>query len=379
MARQTSRLPLSGATAGTARALTVHRYGQAGARPKAYIQASLHANETPGMLVAHHLTRLLDAADERGLIQGEVVLLPYANPIGLDQFLNSQQLGRYDLDGGGNFNRNWPDLFTPIVPQVEGKLGDDAATNVRVIRTAMAEYLALQSGTSELASLRLHLARLAHDADIVLDVHCDDEALMHLFLIPAHWPEGQDLARELGCRAVLLAEDSGGASFDEAFSTPWTRLAARFPEHPIPAACLAATVELRGSDQVFDEVAEGDARALFSFLQRRGVIGGEPAPLPQALCEATRLDATDSVRSPGPGVLAYKAALGERVRKGDVIAELVDPGAEDPATARTPITAGTNGLVLSRRLHKFVTAGMTVAKVVGTEPLAHRSGYLLED
>ncbi len=85
------------------------------------------------------------------------------------------------------------------------------------------------------------------------------------------------------------------------------------------------------------------------------------------------------MRSPGPGVLAYKAALGERVRKGDVIAELVDPGAEDPATARTPITAGTNGLVLSRRLHKFVTAGMTVAKVVGTEPLAHRSGYLLED
>src|SRR3546814_2653658 len=76
----------------------------------------------------------------------------------------------------------------------------------------MLDHLAAQQPGSELHSLRLALASLAADADVVLDLHCDDQALMHLFLIPAHWPAAADLAADLGCRAVLLAEDSGGRS-----------------------------------------------------------------------------------------------------------------------------------------------------------------------
>src|SRR3546814_11247046 len=96
----------------------------------------------------------------------------------------------------------------------------------------MLDNLAAQQPGSELHSLRLALASLAADADVVLDLHCDDQALMHLFLIPAHWPAAAALAADLGCRAVLLAEDSGGSSFAEAFSPPWPRLAERFPHYP---------------------------------------------------------------------------------------------------------------------------------------------------
>src|SRR3546814_13289146 len=119
---------------------------------------------------------------------------------------------------------------------------------------------------------------------------------MHLFLIPAHWPAAADLAADLGCRAVLLAEDSGGSSFDEAFSTPWTRLAERFPDYPIPPACLSGTVELRGRSDVDNATAREDAQALFHSLQRFGVVAGNPPSPPAALCEATRLDATDPLR-----------------------------------------------------------------------------------
>ena len=73
---------------GSQRRLQLRRYGAKGQGPKAYIQASLHADETPAMMVAHHLAQLLDAAAERGEIQGEIVLLPYANPIGLAQIFN---------------------------------------------------------------------------------------------------------------------------------------------------------------------------------------------------------------------------------------------------------------------------------------------------
>ncbi|WP_422365363.1 succinylglutamate desuccinylase/aspartoacylase family protein [Pelagibius sp.] len=379
MSRRTETLPLLTATPGTSRQLTVHRFGSPGARPKAYLQASLHADETPGLLVQHHLHRLLAAAEDRGDIQGEIILVPYANPIGLSQFGNGIHLGRYEAGGAGNFNRNWPDLFTPIAERLADKLGDDEAANVAAIRQALVAHLAAQEPASEMHALRLALAGMAVDADLVWDLHCDDEALMHLFLIPAHWPQAADFAADLGCHAVLLADDSGGNSFDETFSTPWTRLAARYPQHPIPAACLAATVELRGTSDVNDKLASGDAQALFHSLQRFGVIAGDPPPPPRPLCEATSLDATDSVRAPCGGVLAYAVQLGDRVEAGDTLAWIVDPAAE-PDKARTAVVSQASGIVLSRRLHRYVRPGLAIAKVVGKTPLPHRQdGYLLED
>lgn len=379
MAPRTEVLPILTASPGTSRVLTVHRFGKAGARPKAYLQASLHADEIPGMLVQHHLQSLLAAAEARGEINGEVVLVPYANPIGLAQFADGTHLGRYEAGGAGNFNRNWPDLFTPIVDGLADQLGSDEAANVAAIRAAQLDHLAAQEPGSELESLRLALASLAVDADLVWDLHCDDESLMHLFLIPAHWPKAADLGADLRCRAVLLADDSGGNSFDETFSTPWTRLAEHYPQHPIPAACLAGTVELRGRSDVDDATAKADAEALFHSLQRFGVIAGDPPPPPAPLCEATPLDGTDSVRTPVTGILAYAVELGDQVKAGDTIAWIVDPTAS-PEKARTPVTTRASGVVLSRRAHRYVRPGMVIAKVVGDTALPHRQGgYLLED
>ena len=95
---------------------------------------------------------------------------------------------------------------------------------------------------------------------------------------------------------------------------------------------------------------------------------------------ATRLDAADSVKAPVAGILSYKVALGDQVRAGDVIADLIDPAAEEPERGRQSIVTQANGLVLSRCYYKYVTPGTTIAKVVGSEPLKHRTGgYLLEN
>ena len=380
MSRRTDRLTLPGQTPGAEQRLTIHRFGDPGARPKAYLQASLHADETPALLVQHHLVQQLDAADRDDAILGEIVIVPYANPIGLAQFVDGYHLGRHDLGGAGNFNRNWPDLFAPVAEQVADDLTGDAEANVALIRAAMAATLRKCRPATPLESLRLLLMQEAIDADLVLDLHCDDEALMHLFTIPAHWPSAADLAAELACRAVLLADPSGGDPFDEAFSAPWVRLAERFPERPIPTACLSATVELRGQTDVSDELAGADAAALFRVLQRRGLVAGDPGPLPAPQAEATRLDAVDTLKAPAAGVLAYAVALGDQVSEGQTVAELIDPAAEDPAKARRGVVSRTDGLVLSRRSYKYVLPGMTIAKVVGTRTLPHRVGsYLMED
>ncbi|MHA1152585.1 MAG: succinylglutamate desuccinylase/aspartoacylase family protein, partial [Alphaproteobacteria bacterium] len=329
---------------------------------------------------AHHLLRRLMEAEAEGAIAGEVVVAPFANPIGLDQQVNSYHLGRHELGGGGNFNRNWPDLAPAAAEKIAGKLTESEDANVATVRAALLEAVAEMTPLTQLDSLRQVLAGQAVDADLVFDLHCDDDALMHLFVIPQHWPLAAGIAAELGCHAVMLSEDSGGSSFDEAFSVPWVKLAALYPDHPIPAACLASTVEFRGQRDVSDKLAERDAGALFRSLQRHGVIAGDPGPLPEALCEATPLSGCEFVKAPAPGVLGYEVELGDRVEKGQVIAWLIDPAAEDPNAGRRAIHAGTAGRILSRRDRLYVQPGETLAKVVGSTPLAApRAKNLLGD
>jgi uncharacterized protein len=379
MTSTVSRIPLASPAPGTERLLTVRRYGEPGARPKAYLQASIHADELPAMLVAHHLSRLLHEAAADGRMLGEIVLIPVANPIGLAQRINGALLGRYELDGGGNFNRNWPDLVEPLAERVGPSLGPNAEENARRIRAAIAEILSEQSATTELAELRLSLARLAFDADLVLDLHCDSDSLMHLYMIPQLWPAGADLSAEIGSRATMLSEPSGGDPFDEAWSSPWAALQARFPGKAVPMACFSATIEFRGQSDVEDHLAAHDAAALFRFLQRRGLVAGDPPPLPDPQCEATPFAGVDMVKSPGSGLIAYKRRLGERVKAGDVIAELVDPMADNPADARRPIATRADGLFFARRRTRFARGGEGVAKIAGATPLEHRKGRLLED
>ena len=63
---------------GTTRRLQVHRIGQPGSGPKIYVQAALHADETPAILVAHHLLQRLVEADRAGDVEGEIVVVPFA-------------------------------------------------------------------------------------------------------------------------------------------------------------------------------------------------------------------------------------------------------------------------------------------------------------
>ncbi|HEY0524980.1 MAG TPA: succinylglutamate desuccinylase/aspartoacylase family protein [Stellaceae bacterium] len=368
------RLPLVEPALGTSRYLERLRFGRRGARPKAYFQAALHADEIPGMLVLHHLAERLEVAARAEMIQGEVVLVPFANPIGLAQRISGELLGRFDLaGGGGNFNRGFPTLAAPVAARVTARLTDNAAANVAIIRDAMHQALdALPPPVSEVEQLRMHLLREAVDADIALDLHCDTEATVHLYFGTPLWPGAADLAALVGSDATLLAEESGGTPFDEAVGGPWWALAKQFRDKPIPPACLSGTLELRGLSDVDDAVAAADADALFRFLQRRGIVAGDPGPLPPLRRDATPLTGVDPVKADAAGVLVFAKVPGDEVRAGDIVAEIVRP-----AAGRTALRARTDGVLFARRHDRFAHPGQWVAKIAGREPLPDRTGNLL--
>jgi len=363
---------------GQQRQLSSLHFGTPGARPKVYLQASLHADELPGMLVAHHLQALLAQAEARGELLGEVVLVPVANPIGLAQRLDRQPLGRFELGSGDNFNRHYPVLADAVWDTVHPQLGPNASANVARVRQAVAASLAQWVPATELDSLRRTLLLLAHDADVVIDLHCDGESVLHLYSEEACWPTLEPLARALGCQAVLLARNSGGSPFDECLSGLWWQLAERLQAaglaHPLPQACASTTVELRGQADVRHELAQADAQALRAYLQHLGVLSASPtgpSALPALPCTPTPLAGSETLHSPVPGVLVFVAALGTPLRQGDRVAEVIDP-----LTGQvTPLLAGVDGVFYARVPGRFVHSGEEVGKIAGARPF--RTGPLL--
>ncbi|MBV8501851.1 MAG: succinylglutamate desuccinylase/aspartoacylase family protein [Paucibacter sp.] len=363
--------PLLNGSVGTSRELISFHFGAPG-KQKIYIQAALHADETPTMLVALHLKRRLIALEAQGAINAEIVVVPVANPIGLDQTVLGQFIGRFDLETGQNFNRNFPALD---LSRASGRLGADPQENLRIVRSAVREELAELKANSELDSLQVHLLQLSVDADLVLDLHCSLEACMHLYANAEQWAQVEPLSRYIGAEASLLATDSGGASFDETHSLFWWRLrqsaGSAAGATPIADGCVAVTIECRGQRDVSDELARRDAEAIIDYLTWRGAITGEPKPLPPLLAPATPLNGSEQFVAPVGGVLVHRAQVGARIEQGDAVFDIVDPLTDRTTT----IHSHTCGVFYMRRAIRFVRAGQPIGRVSGSVPI--RTGKLI--
>lgn len=347
---------------------------------KVYLQAGLHADEQPGILILHHLLQYLIEADQQGLLQAQFVVFPMVNPLGMGDIAFLQHQGRYDRSSGVNYNRQWPDLYAAIQDQVGKYLTDNAEENIQRVRELVCNWLSEQQPINALQWQRYYVMQEAFDADYVLDLHCDSESLPHIFTVPQSTEVMQTLSDWMGAAATLTCEFSGGHSFDETLSNLWIQLTKHYPDKPIPQATHSATLEYRGQFDTFDELNELDAKNLYAFFQSQQLIGGTSIfPTPKTTPKATDLAATEFIKTPQAGLLAYKVELGQIAKKGEVIAELVSLDGANAFQQRTPIYAGTDGIVLSRNTFKYVWKGAAVAKIVGKEPLATRGKYLLQD
>lgn len=368
---------------GTNRHLKVWRWGTPGARPKVYFQAALHADEWPGLMASHHLAKLLDEAEADGRVTGEVVMLPYANPIGMAQVVNDQMLGRHNFAGAqGNFNRDWPDLSDGIAKKVSGKLDDDADLNIAKVRDALRSCIANLPDTSESDAHTKALLGLSMSADYVLDLHCDWEATLHLYAHAEHAPQAMELAQVMGAPVVMVDTGLAGGPFDETNANPWMNVRNKLGlnAEQLPAACCAITVELRGQTDVSDELGAKDAADLFSFLMHRGIVSGNAPALPDAICEPVPLDAVDTLVAPKAGLIAWKKSLGDQVNKGEVIADIIDINEDDLSQARSPVLSRQTGMLFSMHVDRMIRAGDTFGKIAGAEPLAYRKdGSLLSN
>ena len=348
---------------GVTQALNVWRFGAELARPKVFIQAALHADEVPAILAAQALRQALMTLESQGRLLGQVVLLPNANPIGLMQQLIGQHHGRFDLRDGTNFNRGFAELGQSVAEAVRPWLTQDAAINTDIIRAALITAVVELPAAHPTQNLKNRLLGLAIDADVVLDLHCDSEAILHLYALTPQAPKAAVLGACLGAQTLLLATESGGSPFDEACSRPWYHLQQSFPDVPIDLACFGATIELRGVTETRHELAAQDAQGLCQFLKHFGVLVDDGSPLPAPQCVPTMLGASEPIQAPHSGVVVFHRQVGDVVAAGDVIADLVHP----LTGAITQLRTQSGGLLYARCGSRWASQGKRLAKIAGTE------------
>ncbi|MBR7798996.1 succinylglutamate desuccinylase/aspartoacylase family protein [Undibacterium fentianense] len=359
-------------SSGSQRTIHSWHFGRASSGKKVYIQSSLHADEIPGMLVSHYLREALIELERANAIAGEIVLVPVANPVGLAQDIQGSAFGRFDLASGINFNRGYQYLTPKLETTLRGKLGTDLVQNTRIVREHARAILNEWQPNNEVTAMKKILQSLAIDADIVLDLHCDNQAVMHLYTGTPLAEATLPLAQYLGARALLLSVLSGDDPFDESCSRHWWELAEAFgPATPIALGCQSVTVELRGESDVGHANAQQDAEAIIQFLMHAGHIEGNPTELPQALCAATPLEGSEPIVAARAGILAFTRELGELIHAGESIGDLIDP----ISGTVTPLIASVTGVFYARVARRYAQHGMRVAKIAGH--VAYRSGNLL--
>ena len=373
------RKPLVGDAPGRQTEFNYYRVGPAAATGKVYLQAAIHADEQPGILILHHLLELLRSADAAGELAAEFVLLPMVNPLGMGDIEFGKHQGRYNRASGVNYNRGWLELYDLLGADFTAGLDDDGGGNIARVRAALRDGAAALPENTAFEQWQKILVTEACDADYVFDLHCDDDALMYIYTLPQMADEMQQLADWTGAAATLVAEEGGGNSFDEVWPAVWLRLARENPDRPLPLPLLSCTLEYRGQIDTFDALNRRDAENLYGFFQDRGLIGGEPIGEKGSAAAATDLRATEFLRAPDAGLIVFCVELGQRVERGDRIADLLLLDGDNAFVERRPLLAGTSGLVLSRTVNKYVWANTNVAKIVGDEILESRSGNLLSD
>lgn len=372
---QTLTLPLPCAIIGTESTVTAFVYGNPHATRKIYIQASLHANELPGALAAWQLCQQLQTLEAQNALHAQIVVVPLCNPIGLRQNVLYDHKGRFDLATGQNFNRLqnlqfYKRTVAYLHKHSAQKLGQDAAHNTQIIRAAMHAVLAEYTPSTSVQALHKVLLGLAYDADVVLDLHCDRHAVMHMYTLPQLWKSLKPLACWLRSECQLISESSNAQSFDEVLSTPWLQLQAEFPQANIALACTSATIELRGRGDLSHQYAQHDADAIVQYLNHLGDVqlpAEHIQPMPSLIRQPHPLSGLIYIPASITGIVVYHVQAGDWVQAGDALADIIDPITQQFETVNSPI----DGVVFATNNQHFVHPENNLLSLSGAENIGH--------
>ncbi len=290
--------------------------------PNVYIQANMHGAEVQGNAVIYQLLELLGNLH----LHADITLVPYANPVGCNHKNGEYTLGRFDPITGVNWNRmyhNNPQLVEQAVAELSGQ--DDYAIEQGF------KALLLQDINNQLdhnifglttgQRIAYQLQKLAHQADIVLDLHTGPISSKHLYC-----PEyARASASYFNIEHTLLIPNAFDGALDESTFCPWWDLtnALEASGRQVNFNKESFTVELGSQEQIDLDVALTDAKSILCYLQHKGVVTGETFIPDQMTRYACYLKDYKAFYAPMGGMVDYLAEFGKPLKAGEPLARIL--------------------------------------------------------
>ena len=245
--------------------------------PNVYIQANMHGAEVQGNAVIFQLLELLKDCK----IQSDITLVPYANPVACNHKNGEYTLGRFDPITGVNWNRMYhfdESIIVPFAQQNINASEDEIRVGFEKVLIDQIEQKLDHNiwGLTTGQRIAYQLQRMAHQADIVLDLHTGPISSKHLYC-----PEyAKASASYFDIPHTLFIPNDFDGAMDEATFCPWwslqqayKKLDRNFVMGEGAFAKESFTVELGSQEQIDLDVAHQDALGILSYLQYKGVIG----------------------------------------------------------------------------------------------------------
>jgi predicted deacylase len=301
--------------------------------PNVYIQANMHGAEVQGNAVIFQLLELLKSCQ----IKANITLVPYANPVACNHKNGEYTLGRFDPITGENWNRMYhfdESLIAPFAKAHIEASDEEISDHFQKLMLDVIEQKLKHNiyGITTGQRIAYQLQQLAHQADLVLDLHTGPISSKHLYC-----PEyASKSASYFDIPHTIFIPNSFDGAMDEATFCPWWSLQKSFAElgrkFVMGEGVFAKesfTVELGSQEQIDLDVAHQDALGILSYLQYKGVVNSlesndiksfEPLSMTRYACY---LKDYKALYSPMGGMVDYLADFGVPLAKGEPLVRIL--------------------------------------------------------
>jgi hypothetical protein len=295
--------------------------------PNVYIQANMHGAEVQGNAVIFQLLELLQHCN----LNSTITLVPYANPVGCNHKNGEYTLGRFDPITGVNWNRmyHFNHQLVNDFAQQHINASDEQIKNkfqqllVNEIDGKLEHNI---WGITTGQRIAYQLQRLAHQADIVLDLHTGPISSKHLYC-----PEyAQESAKFFDIEHTILIDNEFDGAMDEATFCPWWTL--QLAMKSLGRQCTMGqgafkresfTVELGSQEQIDLDEAKEDATSILAYLVHQGVIDDQEYQPRKMTRFACYLKDYKALYSPMGGMVDYLAEFGQPLLAGSALARIL--------------------------------------------------------
>ena len=354
--------------------LTLQIYKFIGQKPgkKVYIQANLHGAEIVGNAVIYELINFFSGLN-KDAIAGEIWLVPVCNPLGTNQRDHFFSTGRFNSYDGINWNRifwNYEkeclDLTEFARSQVKNSPEVIRKNYLQKIQTAwnqQLEKIQQPSGVPWRIQYRYKLQSLCLDANYAIDIHSSsNQALDFIYCFQERQNNAKYFVLDYG---ILMSKYADGETFDQAFLNPWLAL-----EHELAKLgknivfdLESCTLEL-GSGMIINpqSVAKGVA-GIKNYLAAKQILLNFAINHDHTMNIVPRKNLINYY-APTGGMIQNRLKLGEKVKKGDRIYQILSFNKQGKLPTVINIRAETNGIIFNVATNESVNQGEFVLDIL---------------